>query len=89
MKLPALLLLVCAVALAAAETPSRPNIVWIVGEDLGPELGCYGDTNAITPNIDRLAREGVRFTRAFTLRRKVERDPAPLLQHDETRRGTL
>src|SRR5262245_22562029 len=44
----------------------RPNVVWIVGEDLGPELGCYGDGNAITPNLDRLAREGVRFTRAFT-----------------------
>src|SRR5678815_2580043 len=49
----------------AAET-ARPNIVWIVGEDMGPELGCYGDKNAITPNIDRLAREGARFTRAFT-----------------------
>ena len=43
-----------------------PKVVWIVGEDLGPELGCYGDTNAITPNLDRLARQGVRFTRAFT-----------------------
>ena len=51
--------------LTAAE-PARPNIVWIVGEDLGPELGCYGDKNAITPNIDRLARQGARFTRAFT-----------------------
>jgi N-sulfoglucosamine sulfohydrolase len=49
---------------AAAE--SRPNIVWIVGEDMGPELGCYGDTNALTPNIDSLAREGARFSRAFT-----------------------
>ena len=45
---------------------NRPNIVWIMGEDLGPELGCYGDSHAITPNIDRLARQGVRFTRAFT-----------------------
>jgi uncharacterized sulfatase len=48
------------------EGPSRPNVVWIVGEDMGPELGCYGDPNATTPNMDRLAREGVRFTRAFT-----------------------
>ena len=38
-----------------------PNIVWIVGEDLGPELRCYGDEQAITPNLDRLAREGVRL----------------------------
>src|SRR5687767_2067159 len=51
------------VALPAAE---RPNLVWIVGEDMGPELGCYGDTQAITPNLDRLAREGARFTRCFT-----------------------
>jgi N-sulfoglucosamine sulfohydrolase len=44
----------------------RPNIVWIVGEDMGPELGCYGDAQAITPNMDRLSKEGVRFTKAFT-----------------------
>ncbi len=50
--------------LSAAD--KRPNIVWIVGEDMGPELGCYGDANAITPNMDRLAREGARFTRCFT-----------------------
>jgi N-sulfoglucosamine sulfohydrolase len=52
--------------LAADAKNARPNIVWIVGEDLGPELGCYGDRTAMTPNIDRLAREGARFTRAFT-----------------------
>ena len=45
---------------------SRPNIIWIVGEDMGPEIGCYADRNAITPNLDRLAAEGARFTRAFT-----------------------
>ena len=62
------MLLATALALRSAEPASanRPDIVWIVGEDMGPELGCYGDRNAITPNIDRLAREGVRFTRAFT-----------------------
>jgi N-sulfoglucosamine sulfohydrolase len=61
-------LLVFALPLFAAPAPNtaRPNIVWIVGEDMGPELGCYDDKNAITPNIDRLAREGARFTRAFT-----------------------
>jgi len=52
-------------AIAATPTP-RPNIVWIVGEDMGPELGCYGDKYARTPALDKLAREGVRFTRAFT-----------------------
>jgi N-sulfoglucosamine sulfohydrolase len=50
------------VSLAAAQ----PNFIWIVGEDLGPELGCYGDAYARTPNLDKLAAEGARFTRAFT-----------------------
>jgi len=52
--------------ISAAEPPKRPNLVWIFGEDMGPELACYGDANAITPNMDRLASEGVRFTRCFT-----------------------
>ncbi len=50
----------------AAAVTGRLNVVWIVGEDMGPELGCYGDPNAVSPNIDRLAREGARFTRCFT-----------------------
>ena len=45
---------------------AQPNFIWIVGEDLGPELGCYGDSYARTPNLDKLASEGVCFTRAFT-----------------------
>jgi arylsulfatase A-like enzyme len=49
-----------------AELPKRPNIVWIVAEDLSPSLGCYADKDAITPNLDRLASEGARFTRCFT-----------------------
>jgi uncharacterized sulfatase len=49
--------------LTAAE---RPNIVWIVAEDLSPNLGCYGDPDAITPNLDRLASQGARFIRCFT-----------------------
>ncbi len=44
----------------------RPNIVWIVMEDTGPQLGCYGDAYARTPNLDKLAFQGARFTRAFT-----------------------
>jgi len=45
---------------------SRPNVVWIIGEDTGPELGCYDDQYARTPNLDQLASEGARFTRAFS-----------------------
>ena len=44
----------------------RPNILWISCEDISPNLGCYGDQYARTPNLDRLAAQGVRFTRAFT-----------------------
>jgi N-sulfoglucosamine sulfohydrolase len=45
---------------------SRPNILWILGDDLGPQLSCYGHPIVRTPNMDRLANEGVRFTRAHT-----------------------
>jgi len=44
----------------------RPNILWISTEDISPDLGCYGDAYAITPNIDALAAEGAIFTRAFS-----------------------
>ena len=43
----------------------RPNILWITCEDISPYLGCYGDSNAKTPNIDKLARQGVLYTKAF------------------------
>jgi len=45
----------------------RPNILWITIEDTSPHfVGCYGNEEAHTPNIDRLAAEGVRFTGAFS-----------------------
>ncbi len=56
-------LLLIAGSLHAAE---RPNIVWLIGEDMGPEQGCYGDKRAITPNMDRVAREGALYTHAYT-----------------------
>ena len=43
----------------------RPNIVWIVCEDMNPILGCYGDTLARTPNIDKLAETGIVFRHAY------------------------
>ena len=61
-----LISLVFLLAATFALAAERPNIVFIVGEDMGPELGCYGDAQAITPQMDRLAREGARFTRCFT-----------------------
>ena len=44
---------------------TRPNFLWIYGEDLSPDLGCYGTPAVATPNIDHLAEEGTRFTNAF------------------------
>ncbi len=44
---------------------TQPNILWIYGEDLSPDLGCYGTPAVATPNIDRLADEGTRFSNAF------------------------
>ena len=41
------------------------RISWITAEDMSPVLGCYGDQFAVSPNIDRLAKESVRYTRAF------------------------
>ncbi len=48
-----------------AADANRPNILWISVEDMSPRLGCYGDDTVPTPNVDRLAAEGVRYTRAF------------------------
>lgn len=44
----------------------KPNFILLVGEDAGRALGCYGDPDANTPNLDRLAAEGCRFDRAFS-----------------------
>ncbi len=44
----------------------KPNIVWIVAEDLSPILPAYGDSTVKTPNIDRLAKEGVVYTNVFS-----------------------
>jgi arylsulfatase A-like enzyme len=52
-------------AQGAAAGADRPNVLWITAEDLSPALGCYGDAYARTPNLDRLAAEGVRYTSAF------------------------
>jgi uncharacterized sulfatase len=62
----AILSLSAAAAVSSDLAATRPNIVWIIAEDLSPDLGAYGDPYARTPSLDVLAREGVRFTRAFT-----------------------
>jgi N-sulfoglucosamine sulfohydrolase len=52
---------------AIAQQPlKRPNILWISTEDMSPHLGCYGDPVAKTPNIDKLASQGTRYTSVYT-----------------------
>ncbi|MGH0030921.1 MAG: sulfatase family protein [Myxococcota bacterium] len=62
-----LLVLPCVAApVDAADDTPRWNLLLLMAEDLSPRLGAYGDPVAHTPNLDRLAREGTRYTRAFT-----------------------
>lgn len=51
--------------LVTKPTVKRPNIVWIMAEDISTELGCYGHPAVKTPNLDRLARQGIRYTQGF------------------------
>ena len=60
------ILTLVAASLRADTKPQRPNILWIVGENLKLDLGCYGAKNVRTPNLDGLAADGVRFTRVFS-----------------------
>src|SRR5688572_30636562 len=59
------LVVVLLLSIGAGVAAERPNILWITAEDFSPNLGCYGDAFARTPNIDAFARQAVRYTRAF------------------------
>lgn len=67
--LPTLLVLfacLTVVDLLHAAEPRKPNIVFLLADDMGPgQLGCYGQKLIRTPNIDRLAGEGMRFTQCY------------------------
>ena len=53
-------------AISLTHADHRPNIIFILSDDLSwGDLGCYGQKQILTPNIDRLAREGMRFTNAY------------------------
>lgn len=54
--------LLCGPAFAA----DKPNILWLTSEDHGPQMGCYGDANAQTPNVDALAANGMLFKRVWS-----------------------
>jgi arylsulfatase A-like enzyme len=61
-----LLAFVATVSPAVSAPAPRPNILFILAEDIGPQLGCYGEPLVRTPNLDRFAARSVRYTRAFT-----------------------
>jgi len=48
-----------------APAASRPNILWLISEDTSPDFACYGTAGVRTPNLDKLASEGARYTNAF------------------------
>ncbi len=63
-------LLLVSISLAAATSavaaePARPNVLFLISDDLNNSLGCYGHPHVQTPNLDRLAERGVRFERAY------------------------
>ena len=52
-----------------AQTKSRPNILWFVVDDLSANFSCYGETAILTPHVDKMAAEGIKFTRAYATSR--------------------
>jgi arylsulfatase A-like enzyme len=48
------------------ETNNRPNIIWLMSEDISNDLACYGMDGLQTPNLDKLAGEGIRYTNCFS-----------------------
>src|SRR5438094_6265119 len=51
---------------AAPAGPNRPNILYVILEDIGPQLACYGEPLVRTPHLDRFAAQAIRFTSAYT-----------------------
>ena len=61
-----LLTLLCVSAVGATRADSRPNIIFLLTDDMGyGDVGCYGGEFVPTPNIDRLAKEGTKFTQFY------------------------
>jgi len=55
----------CQVDKSNLTVKTQPNILLIVSEDNGPDLGCYGNKDVYTPNLDKLASDGILFQNAF------------------------
>ena len=50
----------------STKLPDQPNILWLVAEDMSPVIESFGDSTIKTPNLNRLAREGIRFTNFYS-----------------------
>ena len=59
------LFVIFSASIKAETRTERPNVLILFLDDLDPDFGCYGNTLVTTPNIDKLAKEGVRFPHAF------------------------
>ena len=59
--------LVCSKATGSPEErkPQKPNVLFIIVDDLRPELGCYGNPDIISPNIDKIASKGLVFNKVY------------------------
>ena len=58
--------LFCSAVVLCADSPRQPNIIFILADDLGyGDLGCYGQKQILTPNLDQMAKEGLRFTQCY------------------------
>jgi arylsulfatase A-like enzyme len=60
------LLLLAAISLPLVAAAAQPNILWLISEDMGLALGCYGQKNVATPNLDQMAANGARYTHFYT-----------------------
>ena len=67
MRILLLITVLLLVSMNPAFAADRPNILFIAVDDLRPELACYGKQHIHSPNIDRLARSGVLFERAYCM----------------------
>lgn len=65
-NIPFLVIILVLLRVSVVAAADRPNILWLSCEDISPHLACFGDPHAITPNLDLLAEQGLRYTNVFT-----------------------